>query len=385
MRCKKVNVSVQDLVKLLFALTAVHIVFLPLRINAVLYPVRVAEILVVFSIGVLVCDPIKARIEAGALISCLTIVFIIVGNFVAYSIAITIDNLLSVLCVLCLLLLVYVSDKIEINKSSIDFFYYCSIMLALIMLTYSQTSYAHWNGEREHDNLTLGIENPNLTAIILFLIYAMLVITMRGRKHLLIPVALEIALLWLIWQTNSRMVLAAALLLAFMILIPKQNLKPIPLWVVRCACLLPFVFVPAYLIMYENFGNFELLNKSFFSGRQYVFAEYLGYVDTLPSFLFGNLRDAAFQNAHNGPLAIITSIGIVGGTAYFYIIINAILKTAKKAKHPIAITSIVVIMACFVHTCGEAALLLGGFPGITFLFLAFMLSNVTKDTGEELS
>ena len=40
--------------------------------------------------------------------------------------------------------------------------------------------------------------------------------------------------------------------------------------------------------------------------------------------------------------------------------------------------AIFVLCACFIHSCGESALFLGGFPGISFMFVFYVLANAAS-------
>lgn len=371
MKVSKIRITVRSLIKFMFILTILYMIFLPPRINAVLYPVRILAILNIALIGIVTIYHHKNRFRVGEILAFYVIIAIIFCGFVAYNIVPNIDNILSVLSILCFLLLVSVSDCVIIDRSLVDFVYRCSVIMALVEIVYAQTDYAYWNGTKMYAYLLLGIENANLTAMFLFLIYALLVITMGGQKHKLLAMILEINLIWMIFQTNSRGVIIAVL---FLSIVASGRIRRIPRFAVLGGCIVPFIFVPFYLGLYQRLDNFEILGKSIFSGRQYNFTNYLSMVDTPMKQLFGNLGMNMFQNAHNGPLAIYTAIGLIGTVAFYYILIKRLVKASERASS-MGNVAIVAILSCFLHSCGEAALFLGGFPGIVFMFAMFVFTH----------
>lgn len=372
MRRSRVRITTSVLIKVMFALMILYMAFFPLGNRVIVNLVRICTILDILAIGALTFYQYQDRFRPGEALAFYVLISIIICSFIVYSIVPTLDNMLSVLSILCLLLLISISDRIKIDKSLITFIYSCSIVMALVEIGYSQTKYAHWNGYREHIHLVLGIENPNLTAIFLFLIYAMLIITMKGQKHRWIAILLEGYLLWMIWQTYSRAVIIAAIVLSLVTF--GKKLVRIPKLIILGCCAVPFIFVPIYMDLYQRMSNFQILGKSIFSGRQNDFINYLSMIDTPMKQLFGNLGLNMFQNAHNGPLAIYTAIGLIGTIAFYYILIKRLVKASERAS-AMGNVAIVAILSCFLHSCGEAALFLGGFPGIVFMFAMFVFTH----------
>ena len=92
-------------------------------------------------------------------------------------------------------------------------------------------------------------------------------------------------------------------------------------------------------------------------------------------WIMGNLVDNKLMNAHNGPLAILASCGILGFIAYFNIFFSKLFSANKRAVSHLNILAVFIIAACFLNTCGEAALLLGGFPVIIYLFTFFVFAH----------
>ena len=362
----------QRVIKLMMILEVLYMAFRPLMLNIILYPVRVLALVLILCLCYYLLQN-NTRMNLRYFLSFFVFLFVIIGNFAAYKLPINVDNILSVVSVFSLLLLICLSDRIRVDKSVINHIYYCCLIITAIQFAYSQSSYAYWDGSRFCSFLTLGIENSNATAINLFLIFALLLITSKGQRRFLFAIAAEVILFVLIYLTHSRIILLAAVVLTILTL--ARRIKRIPNLIFWGLCLLPFVFVPCYMFLYNHgFENFKIMGKSLFSGRQYVFAQHLSFVSTPLARLFGNLKRNMFQNSHNGPLAIYVSVGLVGAAAYFSIMLGTLSSAQKKSATTTAAVAIGAILACFVHGCAEAALFLGGFPSIFFIFLMFVFA-----------
>lgn len=366
----------RQLYKTILLLTVGYMAVLPLGQRILLYFFRIPALLCILLIGI--CFIREGKMLRRDFVAFLTVFAVILYGFVKYSISISIDNILSVMSIGAFLVLIITQNKVIVDKSLNNYIFSCSMAIAVILIFYSQTHFAYWDGQRNVIYLTLGMDNSNTTAIYIFLVYGMLVITMRERRKIWIPIIIEVLLVWLIWQTNSRMVLAATIAVPILSVVFRK--KRIPQCIVKVCCIIPFVFVPIYLYLYDHIENIEIMGKTLFSGRQNSFLDYMGGLDTKSAWLFGNLDLYMFQNAHNGPLAIVSSIGIIGAIGFFAIVIGRLLQLNKKAFNMMAKTAIIVLIACFIHSCGEAALLLGGFPGITFMYTFYILAGGQLDT-----
>ena len=103
----------------------------------------------------------------------------------------------------------------------------------------------------------------------------------------------------------------------------------------------------------------------------------------------GNLCEVSLQNAHNAPLAVLCSLGVIGAVLFFGLFYRAVWTNNTAINHPTARTSVAALLAICVASCGEASMFLGGFPGVGFMFLFLWLSNYRSadsvpEEGEEL-
>ena len=139
----------------------------------------------------------------------------------------------------------------------------------------------------------------------------------KERKHKALSSLIVIALFYLCWLTESRSSLIACILALIYTLFFSG--KKIPNIIVCLVVATPILFFPIYLALYRNgFNNLTLLGKQLFSGRQYTYTEYLNQLNTPYRWLFGDLGETLFSNAHNAPLMILCSIGLVGLFVTYY-------------------------------------------------------------------
>lgn len=293
----------------------------------------------------------------------------------------TFDLFLSLFSVFCLLYLVIISSAITITPKLQRAIYVLSLWAALIMTIHFIMPYSHL--ARTHNGttlfvryLTFGYGNSNLAGIIAFLIYCSIWISasFKGFWNKAMTLLCSGWMLYLIFETNCRSAFAAAILVPLGTIIfsnHKFNNSFIYL-----ACAVPFLFVPFYIKLAKNTSeNIEIMGKGMISGRENVYAEYFDHLQDTTDWILGTFDNVPFANAHNGPLSIYVSIGIIGCISFFYIIINRLIRYNKIAKSHTAKAAIFSIIAIFIESCGESSLFLGGFASIIFIFLFFAFAN----------
>lgn len=373
-----VRLTPQLLVKMLMALSLVYIVFLPIRANIILRTIRIISFLIIYLLAIRLLPRQLTRSDLMMYSSLFTIGLLIFCGFIVYDIQLTMENIIVVLSLFSLLMLVSIADRISLDSSMITYTHYCGVFIAVIQLVYSQTRYAYWTGERYSRAFTMGINNPNTTAIYLFFSFSLLLLTMKKMKIKWVAILLEIGLMWLIWKTGCRMIVVAAVIL-ILVSITGRN-KRVPAMVVWGLCSSSYLFFSFYIWLFnKGIDNISVLGKPLFTGRQRVYAEeYLPYINSTGKILFGNLGGNMFQNAHNGPLSILTAIGVVGLIAFSYIMMRAVRKAYRKVNGPVSNTAMVAILSCFVHACGESTLFLGGYPSVVFIFILFLIAGSSE-------
>lgn len=262
------------------------------------------------------------------------------------------------------------------SKLLFDFIYVFAVLLAVVFIIYCFTpivNTAYFKGVmRRCDYYVFNLDNSNIAGMYLFGIFSILIINISVRKYRLLNIALCCAVFYMLFRTNSRACIVAAIIVAAAAILPKKSLVPKTLIVI--AWLFPILFGSLYLFVYESgFENVEILGKSLFSGRQEVFVAYLAKIKNGWHFLFGNYASASLQNAHNAPLTFYSSLGIVGAViTEIMLLINAFrINLGSK----ISFMSLFAVLGLFIQSSAEAGMFLGGFPGIIFLLIFFLLAN----------
>ena len=367
--------STKSIFKLVFMLSTAYMAVLPLNVAPILYLLRIPSLLLI--VLLILKQYTYSRSKFGLSISMLIGIFLF--HFIVDT-PLTIDVLLSTFSVLAFLLLIIMSDTITIDFSTQRFINLCSITAACILLVYSQSPLSHmavFEGQvYQTPYLTYGYENSNFAGIITLLVFSLIFITLEtaGKKMKIMCYVLGALLFYCMYETNTRSALSVAIIIPFSDLIfRKIHLKN---WMLAIVCLIPILFVPFYMHLASmgNADDVQVMGKSVMSGRQVVYEAFIERMHGTYEWIIGNLADNKLMNAHNGPLAILASCGILGFIAYFNIFFSKLFSANKRAVSHLNILAVFIIAACFLNTCGEAALLLGGFPVITYLFTFFVFA-----------
>lgn len=255
-----------------------------------------------------------------------------------------------------MLFAVFIMEYVDYDRGMIGYVFTANIVIAIIFMILSRTSFAY---SGSLDSLYLGYSNPNETAIFLTLNIVVLVICFNfvsiGYRVLL--TLLIVYLEYLIYLTDSRTCMVASLIVIGFSVLKKIR---IPKWIIVMSLLLSLAFLFIYSGLYENgyFTDLEIMGKPFFTGRELY---YLQMLEDLKTYLFvGDVGKHPFTNMHNGALTILSGIGIIGYIlyiGYIFFSLNNYYKTAYKASQTVAM---IAILAIYVHSISEAALIVGG-------------------------
>lgn len=367
--------SHKTIFKLLFLLSTIYLAALPFKIMPLLYMLRIPSLLLIVMLVIKQYNKTQARFTMSVMVMCGIFIF----HFIVDT-PITIELLVSAFSLVAYLLLIIISENFYIDQSTKKFINMCSIAAAMILLVYSQAPWGH-KASFEGDvfitsYLTYGYDNSNFAGIVTLSVLSLIYITKdtAGKKTKFVCWIFELLLFYCIYKTNTRSAFAVAILIpVFNILLHKIHLKN---WFIAVICLIPFLFVPFYLYLSGTGGadNIQIMGKGAMSGRQFVYEEYLARLDETYEWIVGDFAGSKLHNAHNGPLAILTSTGILGCIAYFNIFLTKLFCANKRATSHLNRLAVFIIVACFLNTCGEAALLLGGFPLIIYLFTFFIFA-----------
>lgn len=304
------------------------------------------------------------------------LLFVMSIGLLDYNTVVDSSLIFSCISFFCMLLELYFFGGIEISKKLFNNIYKFAVVLTLLFFSYTFTSIAHTFYYRESFTTSIyfvfNLDNPNTVGIYLYSIFCIILVNVPKRKYRLFNIILLVLNFYMIYNTNCRSALFAAIGVVALSLIP--FVKKMPKFFIVLAWALPIIFVFAYLALYESgYDDIMIFNKNLFSGRQETYKEFLVLLYEPWHYWFGNLGESQLQNAHNAPLAFYTSLGIIGAVITELMLLFSVYKVNKPTKN--SFLSVASIMGLFISSSAEAGMFLGGFPGVVFLTSFFLLAN----------
>ncbi len=303
---------------------------------------------------------LTSRFNSGRLGAMLfiTIIICISGLVSEESISFS-EHFAGALGFLEIMMAIYIIDTLDYNERLAKFVYQINFLVSMVFIALYFSPYAYTS--RIVGSLNLGYSNPNVAAIYLLLNLSIITAFFDKKQKAiikLIHIALLSALVYMIFLTKSRMcLLATVAILAYRFVLPKWK---IPKWLLLPVQLVPLVFLFGYVYVFkQGLVSDELfLGKEFFSGREGFFVDSLEEIKS--TWLIGNFGEHYFQNAHNGPLAIMLNIGVPGYIAYFYFTARTVDTYYTRIHTYQQMLALITLFAIFLHACAEAALFVGG-------------------------
>lgn len=297
------------------------------------------------------------------------------------------DNILGYFSCIGMLFLIYYSDFIKNDAANIKFMGYINILIAILFLYFSRSGFAYGSGGKWNDSLTLGFANPNILAMFLFMnTIFLLIIKELFNKHIfkIVIIALIASNIYMMYLTKARSSLAAILIVLFIYIVKNKNFKHHPILSTLCV-ISPFIFIFLYTYLYEHnyFLDLEILGKTIYSGREDYYLEILHEIKLYDfGMIFGHFTE--FQNTHNSALSLIRFFGLFGMTVYYiYIIINMHNMTKNGFQNKIAYICFIAILAVYIQSCAESAIILGGGAWIIFMATLYALAGHKAWKSEE--
>lgn len=369
--------------KVMWLLTVALYIFIPIEfrfLNLVFYGIHAITILVFALLVSLSLKQGKIDIFNGKrLIILLALSIILVFSALLSSTSISFSvHIIGILGFLEMLFAIFIIDKVDYTDTTESFVFWVNVAIALVFVLFSRTSFAY--SDEIIGSLSLGYANPNATAIYLLMNIALLMLyTVRIQKLIpkLFVYALCTYLLYLLYETHSRTCLVAAVLIvAYILVAPKWKLPKILLPIFM---LIPLVFLFFYAEMYKTgkYTDLTILGKEFYSGREGYFVKML---DNLKAYwLVGDVGQHPFENMHNGPLALLSSGGVIGYLLYLQFTGNTIRHYYQGKVTHTQTVALIVIFAAFIHSCSEAALVVGGANYSIVMATFYWLLKGSKD------
>ena len=372
--------------KVMWLLTMALYIFIPIEfrfLNLVFYGIHAITILVFAILVSLSLKQGKIDIFNGKrLIILLALSIILVFSALLSSTSISFSvHIIGILGFLEMLFAIFIIDKVDYTDTTESFVFWVNVAIALVFVLFSRTSFAY--SDEIIGSLSLGYANPNATAIYLLMNIALLMLyTVRIQKLIpkLFVYVLCTYLLYLLYETNSRTCLVAAVLIvAYILIAPKWKLPRILLPIFM---LIPLAFLFFYAEMYKTgkYTDLTILGKEFYSGREGYFVKMLANLKAY--WLVGDVGQHPFENMHNGPLTLLSGCGVIGYILYLLFTSSTIRHYYREEVSHTQTVALIVILAAFIHSCSEAALVVGGANySIVMATFYWLLKNRSAEGG----
>ena len=247
------------------------------------------------------------------------------------------------------------------------------IVYTLGPFSFKYTINALWG----YSEFTLGMGNPNGTALNVMFCIALLVIEIayenRWYKKLVLLFGVAI-LTKVVVLLASRTVLVCSCLIISMIWLRRF---PIKKWYVDVSIAVMFIFVIVQMWM-ESQSGILILGKTIASGRQEMYRDFLESVFEKPwKYVIGAIDDYRLTNAHNAPLAILLNLGILGLGA-FCTFWRTMLRTNMVNSDGSVVQKVAIVVLCayVIYSSTEAGPMLGM---ILYSTPLVVLSRLAKD------
>lgn len=319
----------------------------------------------------------RNKIEKRCIVEFLILLLVVVLSLCTTEKQYASGLLYSVLCYFSLYWVIALNDTFLKNERTTDAVYKFGVYSGLLFTLYSFMPFAYYrDNDTVSPTLTLYFGNSNLTGIYIFCTICIIIIykkNVKGKALKALLYALVAYLLYLLWMTGARTCIVAMLFVILSSVLPAKY--KIPNLVIILCFLIPILFVPMYLLLYKTgYTSIEIMGKAIFSGRQHTYRTYLSLLGNAAQWLVGNLGEAGLANAHNAPLAHLCSTGIIGITVFYGMLLRKTLECNRNDSR-IARSTLICILGIYIQSSGEASMLLGGFPGIVFVYILFYLAG----------
>ena len=258
--------------------------------------------------------------------------------------------------------------KIKKSESLDKFICLVSIIQALylIYLYFSPRAYyANYSQGIVSTYLTLGFPNSNEAGMIVYsTIISLLICFMCFSNKLLkfLIIGILAFLGYLLFLTGSRTCIFGVIFFIAFVLYNRKGKKVLYKSKVFLFAIVifPLIFLYLYVYLFNNGYVFNSIfnDKSFFSGREYLYLERLKEWD---NYLTGNLNEFKFNNVHNGLLSILSNTGIIGFILYIsYTVLNLFDLQNNEGNSLISRMGFIALLSIFILSSFESSFLTGG-------------------------
>lgn len=252
--------------------------------------------------------------------------------------------------------------------------FYAILFVALIYAPNSHVAYGRY-GLEVVEELTLGFQNPNETAIYVMISFFVLTCAVFSQKKRLwkgFYGALATQMFYIVWQTQSRT--CVVLSVAFLVLALLHKWFRIGKKMLNVAVALPAVILVIMLELPEWIATLRFMGEVADTGRIRIFNAFFANWD-LSRAVLGNFLQYGGQNLHNSFLTLIGMFGVPVAVFYMYFLHRATMVYYREDTKPVAYLGYVGWVMLIIHGIAEGTLVSAGtvFAGLMGLMLILML------------
>lgn len=251
-----------------------------------------------------------------------------------------------------------------------NFFLILGAFFICVSFTDLAYSYTTKYGITTINDLTLGYNNPNETAMYLYICFSVLLSFLfdeTAKKTKRLNLIILSGILCLIFLTKSRVcILLAVTVLFYAVFLKKHKLGFVErkiIWI------FPVLFLVFTLSSQTLFQNIRVMGDAIETGRYSIYITVLQDMNLL-QILIGDFS-LGFANMHNALLSVFGTIGILGSLVYVLYLYVRIEKDYKKRHNNIAFFAIYMLI---VHSSVEAGLLLSGSVYAALVFCLYLIA-----------
>ncbi len=296
-----------------------------------------------------------------------------------------VDKLVQYMCFLmlpgCCVLYKHAGRVKQLKKATyIASACYAVLFTALVFADNSHIAYGHY-GLEEVDELTLGFQNPNETAIYLMLTFFVLAAAFfaagkwTGRAFY---GALAIQMYYLTLQTQSRSCIA--LCTVYLVLALVQRWFRIGTKTLVGVLLLPATILVIMLGFPSLLAEVQFMGEAADTGRILIFNSY--FKDWgMSQALLGDFLKYGGSNLHNSFLSLMAMFGVPAAVYYLYNFYKQTMEYKKQIESPTSYMGYVGWVMVMLHGIAEGTLLSAGtvYAGMAGLLLILMLPEEKKE------
>ena len=220
---------------------------------------------------------------------------------------------------------------------------------------------------------TLGLGNPNATAmVVMFCIMVLLIQIFTDKRKVFINVLLISGLTYVLFMLSSRTVIVCVMIVLVFGIIKSQKIIN---FASHFAVFAPAVLFVFQMLFLEGSLDIKILGKTLDTGRPEMYKELLGVVIDNPiMIILGNVVKYPFYNAHNGLLTMLISLGGIGIIVYFVFWLNRLEILRNVCITKIQNIAFVSILAFLLHSSSESMSVIGTIPYSLYVIIIMRIA-----------